>query len=316
MSVEPYNEDLRELEFLKQRALEYRPSDPLVENYHRASIEIAWDALVPAPEPQATDLLRVEVRGVETLSNHMASKVSAAVQNAVVRMDRSLKNPRSVNSVIRPEDRLRTEVVQDGAQGNVMFFRVPSPVTSTSAPGLDLGLIPGRASTALRELITILPENAADLRSFVEEIDQAAPLKRVAVQNISEAAKLSEQGISLDLITSGGSIRSVLDRDSAEALDDFLKDRETIEDTTTVSGLLDGFRGTRRVFYLITNSGKEIAGSVEPDMLPRVRHLAGRMVTAQLSTTQWRSHTGRLGPKAYGLISIDLEAETPQLFEE
>ncbi|WP_219858755.1 hypothetical protein [Mycobacterium persicum] len=93
------------------------------------------------------------------------------------------------------------------------------------------------------------------------------------------------EGLELDLETSAEEIKSVLTRDRAAKLLTFLGNRDTVEDTETVVGRLDGFRGTRRVFYLIKDDNSEIAGSIEGDLLSTVRNLVGTRVRARIDNS-------------------------------
>ncbi|KZS83991.1 hypothetical protein B4U45_18655 [Mycobacterium persicum] len=144
----------------------------------------------------------------------------------------------------------------------------------------------------------------------------APRLLRLAIQDISNVAALVPEGLELDLETSAEEIKSVLTRDRAAKLLTFLGNRDTVEDTETVVGRLDGFRGTRRVFYLIKDDNSEIAGSIEGDLLSTVRNLVGTRVRARVSTTRWRAQNGRLGPKHYGLLDLMPAGELEAMFSD
>ncbi|AFS17041.1 MULTISPECIES: hypothetical protein [Mycobacterium] len=316
MSTDPADH-LSDLRRIRDEALEHRFGDALVDAYHRGSISMAWQDIVDAEKGDPLPLLdtfRVEVLGVSKVPSRLAGLISAGVQRATTQMDGALLRPQS--SALRPsrEDLIDTLVIQEGAAGNTLIFRAPAAVLGHGA--FDIGAHPSRAGRALQELMNVLPENREDIGSFVRGIGRAPVLERQAVQTISRVALESPFGLGLNFESPRTSVRSNFDRQSAEQVDDYLRDRSVKPSTEQHSGILDGFRGTRRVFYLITDDGREIAGSVDDGLLPTVRRLAGTRVMAHLAVTQWAARSGQLGPKHYDLLKLEPEPEPPALFSE
>jgi hypothetical protein len=307
---------LDELRRLRDEALGKRFDDALVDAYHRGSIGMAWrevaDAELGEPLPLLMDTFRVEVLGMPSVPSALAGLIATGVQRATIQMDGALRRPKS--TVLRPsrEDLANTMVIQQGAAANTLIFRAPAAVVPEG--GMDIGAHPSRAGRALQELMNVLPENQEDIGSFVRGIGRAPVLERQAVQTMSQLALESPYGLGLNLENPRASVRSTFNKQSAEQVDDFLRDRSVKPSTEEHSGILDGFRGTRRVFYLITDDGREIAGSVDEGLLPTVRRLAGTRVLAHLAATQWAARSGRLGPKHYDLLKIEPEPEDPSLF--
>jgi hypothetical protein len=308
------SEDLDELRKLRDEALNFRSSDPLVDAYHRKSIEMAWrdisDSAVGLPHFE--DTLRIEVLGVAQVNSYIAGQISMAIQQATAEMDIALRNPKAVKRHTKLSGQLDAPVVQEGSVGNVLIFRAPAVVLADDV--LNLGPQPGRTSAALRELLNVLPENDSDLQSFVSRIGAAPALERQAVQTVSRMAKDTPEGVSLSLSTRDMDATSVLDIGSATEVAEFLQGRKPVRSEESVSGVLDGFRGTRRVFYLISDDGREIAGSVDPSLLPVVQRLAGERVDARLSVSRWVARNGHSGPKHYGLIGLTREEPPVSLF--
>ncbi|MGU3652517.1 hypothetical protein [Mycolicibacterium sp. A43C] len=307
-------DDLDELRKLRDEALRFRSVDPLVNAYHRKSIEMAWQDIssTPSRAPLADDLLRVEVLGVAQVNSYVAGQISMAIQQATADMDIALRNPQALKRHTSLTGNLDAPVVQEGAAGNVLLFRAPA--VTFDDDGISLGPQPGRTSAAFRELLNVLPENKADMQSFVSRLELWPALERQAVQTVSNMAIGTPEGVSLTLSTRDMDATSVLDTESATEVSEFLEGRQPSLSSENVSGILDGFRGTRRVFYLITDDGREIAGSVDTAMLPDVRRLAGERVDATLSVSRWVARNGHKGPKHYGLISVTPEVVPGGLF--
>jgi hypothetical protein len=318
VSATPFD-DLEYLRHLRDEALATHFDDPLVDAYHRGSIQMAWNEIANAelaqPLPPLLDSFRVEVLGVERVGSALAGQIAAAVQKATNQMDVALRRPRSTMLRQSAEDVADTVVIQEGAAGNSLIFRAPAAALSSDE--LELGTHAGRASRALRELMKVLPENKQDIGSFVRGIGSAPIMERQAVQTISRLTLRSPHGLglALNLEQPSESVRSIFDKESAEHVNDYLHDRKTHPSTEVFEGaILDGFRGTRRVFYLITEDGREIAGSVDNSLLPAVRRLAGSRVKAYLTATQWAARSGQLGPKHYDLERLEPDPDDPSLF--
>jgi predicted phosphoribosyltransferase len=310
------DDDLNELRRLRDEALGHRFDDALVDAYHRGSIGMAWREVADAesiePPPVLMDTFRVEVLGLPSVPSALAGLIASGVQRATTQMDSALLRPQS--AALRPsrEDRDDTLVIQEGAAGNTLIFRAPAAVLRED--GIDFGVHPNRAGRALQQLMNVLPENPEDIGSFIRGIGSAPVLERQAVQTMSRLALNSPFGLGLNLENPRVSVRSNFNKQSAEQVDDYLRDRQVNTSTEERTGILDGFRGTRRVFYLITEDGREIAGSVDDALLPTVRRLAGQRVLAHLAATQWAARSGSLGPKHYDLLKIEPEPEDPALF--
>jgi hypothetical protein len=311
VSVDPV-EEFDALRRARDAALAADTGDELVDTYERGAIMMAWTQVAGQP-PALTDTLRVTLLGADDVDSYTIGTVSRAFQNAVARVDKATRRPNSAAVSPTRRDRERAELVQQAQVGNTMYFRVPA--VPLPPGGYDIGTQSGRAGAAIRELVEILPASADD-EEAAKGILGAPRLLRLAVQDISSAATLVPEGLELDLETNSDEIKSVLTRDRATRLLTFLGNRDTVEDTETVTGKLDGFRGTRRVFYLIKDDNSEIAGSIEGDLLTTVRNLVGMRVRAHVSTTRWRARNGRLGPKHYGLLSLEPAGEQGTMFSD
>lgn len=315
MTTDPFD-DLEDVRRLRDEALQATFSDPVVAEYHRNSIGIGWSDISKSELRAAplADTFRVEVLGLQRVTSGIAGTIASSVQRAATQMDAALRNPNAARTPAstKPVD---AEVIQEGSAGNSLIFRVPAIFEPEDDDGIQFGPHPGRASSAFRELLNVLPENSEDFGTFVRRVASSPQMERQAIQTISSMALATPHGVILNLDSGRRYMRSTLDTGSASEVNEFLQDRSLQRSTESVSGLLDGFRGTRRVFYLLTDDGREIAGSVDDALLGIVRRLAGRRVDAVMAVTRWIARNGSLGPKHYELVSIQPEVERPGLFQ-
>jgi hypothetical protein len=312
MIMESNGDGLDELRRVRDAALESDTGNETVDAYERGAITMAWNKIA-GQRPTLTDTLRVRLLGAADIDSYTVGTVSRAVQNAVAKVDRARRLPNSTTTTVDRVDRARAEIVQQAQIGNTMIFRVPAVPPADG--GYDIGPQPARGGAALRELIETLPQTEED-DAAVDGILGSPQLIRLAVQDISRAAKLSPAGITMDLQTAAEEIRSVLTHDRAQRLDEFLANKDIREATDKITGRLDGLRYSRRVFFLVADDGKEISGSVDPELLSRVRELATSRVIAHLATTQWKTNSGRYGPKHYRLLRLELPAHQSTIDEE
>jgi hypothetical protein len=308
---------LEELRRLRDDALSHRSNDPLVDAYRRGAMEMALleiGATQVAPMPPLMDTFRVEVLGVARVPSGFAGAIAAGVQMATLQMDLALRKPEAAALRRQLPADPGTVVIQEGAVGNTLIFRAPAMVVEDE--DLQMGPYPSRASHALRELMNVLPENSQDVGSFVRRIDRAPKLERQAIHTMMALTLNSPNGLGFNLQSPETTFQAVVNREGAQEIDTYLLDRSVVTIRETVIGLLDGFRGTRRVFYLIREDGREIAGSVDDRLLPTVQQLAGRRVRAELVATRWTSRSGKLGPKHYDLVKLEPDLDVGTLFEQ
>ncbi|MCX8559825.1 hypothetical protein OS122_02785 [Mycolicibacterium mucogenicum] len=285
--------------------------DSMADRYERGALSMAWEGLTGEAAAAATDTLSVELRGVETVGSYPIGRVSTALQNAVAYIGKYQRNPRiSPQASLAPRDRERFKVVQEAQVGNTLIFRVPAiPMEPT---GVDIGRYSAVAGRALRELIETLPQ--ADNDSWSPAGILGSPLMiRRALHDISRAAADLPDGLAMRLVPeSGPPTDAELSHARAADLKHELDDRSNVIGTENPIGLLDGLRGTRRVFYLIKDDGAEIAGAVDAELLQRVEQFEHQRVQIHVETTQWVKKNGRLGRKAYRLLDI---GEAPEQLE-
>ncbi|MGZ9829911.1 hypothetical protein ACXYTP_23640 [Tsukamurella ocularis] len=292
-----------ELRALRDATLAEISSDSIADQYERGAILLGWEGLTDERATADADTLRVELRGVDRAPAHSIGSISTSLQNAVAYIGRYQRNPRlSPQSGLTRAERERFQIVQEAQVGGTLVFRVPAiPMPSA---GMDLGTHPAAAGSAIRELIDTLPREDGDEWSS-DGVLGSPPLIRKAVHDLSRAAAHLPEGLELDLFSDGGTeSHAALSHARADELRRDLENRDDVVKTETRTGLLDGLRGTRRVFYLVENEDLEIAGAVDADMVREVEALEHQWVRVELETTQWVRKNGRLGRKGYRLLSI------------
>jgi len=301
---------LDDLRSLRDHALGSLHGESLADQYERGAIEIAWADLTGEDrDPLLEDTLRVELRGQDRVDAYSVAAVSEGVQTAAARLARWQVHPEvDPGTKITKLDRRRARIIQDVQVGNVVFYRVEA----SRADGLDLPQQQTSAQNALQSLLEILPA-AADDDAAVDGILGSEPALRMAVQDVSTAARVSREGLVLALQTPSSTVSSVLTNSRARALVDELGKPVEREYPAQYYGIMDGMRGTRHVFYLVLDDRSEIAGLASNELLPTVKEAIGRRVAVDVVVTQRTSTSGRAGKKAYRLVSVD---EAPRLFDD
>ncbi|RPA64890.1 hypothetical protein EF294_07345 [Gordonia oryzae] len=305
-------EDLRSL---RDEALTSVAGRSLADQYERGAILLGWEGLTGERGEADVDTLRVELRGVARAGSYDVGRISTSLQNAVAYIGKYQKN-RSVSpqSTLTRADRRRFEIVQEAQFGSNLVFRVPA--IDIEPRGLDVGRHATVAGSALRELIATLPEADDDAWSPLGVMG-APPLVRRAVHDVSKAVADLPDGIALRLIPETGSeTEAALSHARATLLRTELDNREDVIDEERHSGLLDGLRGTRRVFYLVKDDDQEIVGAVDAAMVQEVEQFEHTRVTMTLETTQWVKKNGRLGDKAYRLLRVEPAQEQGKFYPE
>lgn len=292
-----------DLRAIRDAALANASGDSIADRYERGAVMMGWEGLTDEAAEAATDTLSVELRGVEAAGSYSVGRVSTSLQNAVAYIGRYQRNPRiSPQASLTPADRERFKVVQEAQVGNTLIFRVPAIPLEPS--GVDIGRHSAVAGKALRELIETLPQSDAASWSS-DGILGSPPMIRRALHDISKAAADLPDGLAMRLVPEAGQPTDAeLSHARAADLKYDLDDKSNVIGNESHIGLLDGLRGTRRVFYLIKDDDVEIAGAVDADLLPRVEQFEHQRVQIQVETTQWLKKNGRLGRKAYRLLDI------------
>lgn len=285
----------------------------LIQDYERNVIRASWKALT-GEDLGVADTLCVQLRSdADQIDSYTSGQLQQAISTAAAGIAKWQRKPGRTASPVNRDDRAMARLLQPSVSHNLLVFKVPAE--QSILPGYD---VPTAASPALRELIETLPASD-DSNIALDGIFGSHPLVRQAVQTLSKATRQIPGGIDLDLFVPGeaGSRKSVLTSSVAKEIDESLDTPSATETTRTLYGYLDGFRATRRVFYLIENRGqsneREIPGAVSGELLETVRELAGKDVVARVIETKWQTRSARRGRSTYELASLELQRS---LFDE
>jgi hypothetical protein len=249
-------------------------------------------------------LLRVMLSGVQAIDAHDSYLVVKAVQDATAKLGHIIRDPKTERSAAYPADRARARLIQRGQAGNMIVFGFPEPevVTAEDSLGVTAETLAERAA---RELVSVLPRSADDDASLDAVLAQR-PTVRNAVNDIAQAVPKRAVGLGFRMVpVSGETIDSVLSVAQADVLKSSLRESRVDRRTITVRGRLDGVRTKRRIFYLEPESGPEIHGAVDLDLLEAVRDNLDRQVIATLEEERIRTLTGRRNLPLYRLIRIE-----------
>jgi hypothetical protein len=195
-------------------------------------------------------------------------------------------------------------LIQRGQTGNMIIFGFPeAPV---EAEEIDLALTAETlAERAVWELVSVLPRSADDDASLDAVLAQR-PTVRNAVNDIAQAVPKRAEGLGFHMTpVSGEAIDSVLSAEQAGVLKSSLSESRVDRRTMTIIGRLDGVRTKRRIFYLEPQSGAEIHGAVDLELMEAVRANLDRQVIATLEEERIRTLAGRRNQPLYRLIKIE-----------
>jgi len=251
---------------------------------------------------------RVNLRRTGQMSATDMAVITRAVQDATARVALLLLHPNEDRTRVDQELRRRAELIPQAQSSNSLFFHFPEVVAQHSLfPEAEP---PHLAEQAVRELMNALPETAVDVATL-----QTLPARRVAIRKAVATladAVATTGDVALTLVTPGLNDRSksVLTREQAGHIGQMLT-TTTVETTELgISGILDGMRTRRRLFYIVSedpNEAHEFEGAVAPDMMPRVQEAINMRVHARVSRTVTVAGDGSRSHPAYSLLSLQVD---------
>jgi len=247
-------------------------------------------------------LLRVVVSGVRTIDAYDSSQVTKAVQDATAKLGHTISFPNADRSSALAADRERARLIQRGQTGNVIIFGFPEPRTHEDILGLTVETL---AERAVRELVSVLPGSTDDDASLDAVLAQRLTVRN-AVNDIARAVPQSAAGLGFHMASADGEeIDSVLSQEQATVLKSSLGESRVDRRTVTVAGRLDGVRTKRRIFYLEPDSGPEIHGAIELELMETVRASLDQRIIATLEEERTRTLAGRQSGRLFRLVRIE-----------
>jgi hypothetical protein len=283
-----------------REAREEITGDTWLDDLARASLSAA-EAKFSRREPP---ILRVVLSGTRTIDAHDSSLLTKAIQDATAKFGHIIRDPKTERSAAYPSDRARARLIQRGQAGNMIIFGFPDPEVDGAGDSLAIAA-ETLAERAARELVTVLPRSVDDDASLDAVLAQRQTVRN-AVNDIARAVPRRADGLGFRMVpVSGETIDSVLSVAQADVLKSSLEETRVDRRTITIRGRLDGVRTKRRIFYLEPESGPEIHGAVDLELLGAVRDNLDRQIIATLEEERIRTLTGRRNQPLYRLVRIE-----------
>ena len=281
--------------------------DSWLDDLARASLAAA-DAKF-SPDYVIPPILRVVFAGLRDVEARDSYLVTKAVQDATAKLGHIIRKPQTETSAAYASDRLKAPLIQRGQAGNIILFGFPAAEDESTSGTLAGTAVETLAVRATRELVSVLPSSSDDDAALDAVLAQRLTIRN-AVNDIVNAVPRKATGLGLQLTPSSGEIiASVVSAEQASMLKDSLKETRVDRRIITVSGRLDGVRTKRRIFYLEPESGGEIHGALDRELLDDIRVNLDRQVVVRLQEERIESRTGKRSQPLYRLISIEAAPE-------
>jgi hypothetical protein len=267
----------------------------------RNSLRVLRERWAPTTPP-----LRLQLTGRHEVTAHELALITDATQDAVAKIATLLARPSSEQTRVTNAARNRALLIPRAHSANTLLFDFPG---TFAGEGLEMGPMDHLARQATSELLEYLPEAAEDTAALA-----ALPERRLAVRSAVQTLATGVQGssgISIELAGRGSqTAKSVLTLEQAREIPSLLSGERIASTAISVTGLLDGMRTRRRLFYIVENeSGHEFEGSVGDSLLSAVQGSLGKVVTAGLTKRVTLRADGHRTNASYDLNSIVIQPE-------
>ncbi len=229
---------------------------------------------------------RIDGRMMVSLVDHMSRAVAAIGQE--------LRGPGHERTIGQADYTAAPIYPTMPADGSLVLMA--DPAVEVAGDRLEV-----RTAAAFVRLANMMPEGPNDLGLASRIRSSRAPTAR-AMQEVALAAKRLG-GIEVVLDGTKDDARGSVSPEQAQNIVDLVADSQERVRPRTVVGTLDGVRMRRREFYLLS-SEREFHGSVDEDVLDRMRRLIDEPVTATLEEVTRVSAAGAVSRPAYRLVDI------------
>lgn len=293
----------RDIESLRDaviEALDRQPGD-LLAQVSQGHLRMAWNDLTPPSMAISGREVSLEVRsGGGVLTARDVAVLSERFARAVASIGHEIAHP-AIGGQLTAADYARAPIYTSHTPSGFIVF--------TPGPGAPVG--DGSAASlsqqAMVRLAQLLPPNADD-PEIADRVLSLRDRSARAVAEVAEAAKRA-RGLTIELVGSEEA-HSVVTPDQAENIEDLLSDTTENVVRQTYKGHLDGARVSRRLFYLVYGDDDELSGSIDEDMVPKVKRLLDQDVVVQVDKVTRTSLSGRTSRPSYRLVSV---AQQPNL---
>ena len=256
---------------------------------------MAWNDIAPSSLGISGSEVSLEVRSAgDKFTARDVAILSERFARAVASIGHEIIRP-SMGGPLTAADYTRAPIYTAHTPSGIIVF--------TPGPGSPVGEgnTPSLAQMSMVRLAQLLPESAEDpyvANRVLSLRDRSAR----AVSEVAEAAKRA-RGLTVEL-TGEEEAHSVMTLDQAENIEDLLSDTTEQEIRQTYRGHLDGARVSRRLFYLIYGEDKELSGSIDEELVPKVKQLLDQDVLVQVDKVTRRSRSGHTSRPSYRLVSV------------
>ncbi len=238
------------------------------------------------------------------------SRILGSLHDATARLYAAIVRGVSLQTRVSAEDRAAVRLAIAGATGGSLQVQI------VGAPAVDpqTALLPPTRTPldlALSDLLAALSNDQSD-SAVAENVLASSPVIRRAVWDLVDNDAASHIDLYLTLDAADGShSRASIPSGRATVLREALKQPEEDTSTETRTGVLDGFRTSRNVFYFIGDDGSEIDGIIGDQLaISQVRELTDTPVEARMTVVTIRPRGGGRATKSYRLDAIRPEGDT------
>lgn len=290
-------------------AIRASSGDSWLDHVARASLRAAEANFYPGhPRPLLT--VSLDDPGADSWET---ARMTLAVQNATAKIAHLIADPKTQTAQARRVYREKAPLMARGQSGATLFLGFPTPEADPADEPLfnmRVATLPERAAV---DLLGLLPNDRTDSRAVSAALARRVT-ERSAINDLVRAVQEIHAGVQFAFTDHAGrTATSVLSQGQATVLEDALRQTTLDRRTITFTGLLDGMRTHRRLFYLVDESGRELSGGVDTEQLPDLRDHIGDQVIATVEEVTTVAKSGRRSHPSYRLLSL---ARPGDLFDE
>jgi len=178
----------------------------------------------------------------------------------------------------------------------------PEAVFATAHPNIS--------ELALGRLAGLLPNSPEDDQAVGNSVGARVASRR-ALREIA-AVSMRMDGLELTLTRRGLESKSFVTKDQADEIEELLSMDETEVTTLRLTGMLDGARESKRLFFLEPDTGKPISGVIDERLVDAVFGTLRQRVAVKIERSQTRTRAGAVGRPGFRLVDVQQIEELPE----
>ncbi|MBT9273617.1 hypothetical protein KMZ32_05955 [Phycicoccus sp. MAQZ13P-2] len=294
----------RDIDDLRQSVIEALDREPvdLLAQVSQGHLRMAWNDLAPESMAIAGREVSLEVRSEGSVfTARDVAIMSERFARAVASIGHEIAHP-SQGGQLTSADYARAPIYTAHTPSGMIVFTpgVGAPVGEGNAPSL--------AQQSMIRLAQLLPESPDDPQ-VANRVLSLRDRSARAVSEVAEAAKRA-RGLTVELV-GAEKTHSVVTLDQAENIEDLLSDTTESVVRQSYKGHLDGTRVRRRLFYLVYGDDEELTGSIDEEMVPKIKRLLDQDVVVEVDKVIRTSRSGRTSRASYRLVSVAQQPPLP-----